>query len=81
MRLKTHLSLLMINHNVVWLDVPMHYPFAVAEVKCLDISTVNHEYKPRVPYLQELVDVISHIIVDEFWIERPEICIVNILED
>ena len=35
----------------------------------------------RKTHLQKLEDVISHVVVDEFWIETSKVCIVDILED
>lgn len=80
-RLRTHFSLLMINHNVMWFDISVHDPLAMTEVECLRILAIHHGYKPQVPYLQQLVDVVSDIVVDEFGVEGAEIGIVDILED
>jgi len=72
----------MINHDIMRLHISVHNALAVAEVKCLHtISSYPHnQYKPF-PYLQELKYVISDIVVDEFWVERSEICVIDVFED
>lgn len=45
----TDLSILMINHDVVRLDVPMHYTLGMTEVECLIIVVHGEESKP-VPF-------------------------------
>ena len=55
----------MIDHNVMRLDIPMHYAFAVTEVQGL----------------KQLVDVEPYIVVHESGIERSKVCVVDIFED
>lgn len=55
----------MIYHHIVWLHVPVHYTFAVAEIQGF----------------QELEDVESNVIVDEPRVQCSEISIVHILEN
>ena len=31
--------------------------------------------------LQELMDIVPHVVIDELWIEASEIRVVNVLED
>ena len=64
MGLWAYLSLLVIDHDIVWLDVPMHDSLAMAEVE----------------RFEKFVDVVSNVIVDEFWVETSEIGIVDIFE-
>ena len=60
-----YLPLLMINHYIMWLDIPVHYAFAVAEIQ----------------RLQQLVDVIPDVVVLEFGIQTPEVGVVDIFEN
>lgn len=60
-----HLSLLMINHDVVWLHISVHYALAVTEIQ----------------RFQQLKNVISDIVVLEFGVQAAEVGIVDILED
>lgn len=60
-----YLSVLMVDHNVVRLDVSVHDAFTVAVVK----------------RLQQLKDVVTNIDVVEFRVQAPEIGIVDIFED
>ncbi len=32
-------------------------------------------------YLQELIDVVSNIVIDKFGVEGSEICVVDVFED
>ena len=61
----TYLSLVMINHDIVRLDIPVHDAFAMAEVQ----------------RLEELEDVEPHIVVHKSRIQRPEVCVVHVLEN
>jgi hypothetical protein len=54
----------MVDHNVVRLDITVHDALAVAVVE----------------RLEELEDVISHIIVLEFRVQTPEVGVVDVLE-
>lgn len=60
----SHLPFLMIDHDIVGLDIPMHDALAVTEIQ----------------RLQQLVDVIPHVIVNEPGIQRAEIGVVDVLE-
>jgi hypothetical protein len=60
----THLSLLMVDHHIMRLDIPVHDAFAVAKVQ----------------RLEKLEDVVPHIVVHKPRIQRPEVCVVHILE-
>lgn len=60
-----YFSVLMVDHNVMRLYVPMHDSLAVAEVEALE----------------QLVDVVSNIDVVELGVEAPEIGIVDVLKD
>ena len=59
------LSLLVVDHNVVRLDISVHNALAVAEIESL----------------QQLKNVVPDIVVDESRIQRPEVCVVDVLED
>lgn len=61
---RTHLSLFMINHNIVWFNIPVHDPFAVAEIQ----------------RLEKLVDVEPYIIINKSRVQCAEVCVVDILE-
>lgn len=60
----THLSPLMVDHNVVRLHISMHDTLAVTEVECL----------------QKFIDVVTNIVVHETRIERTEVGIVHVFE-
>ena len=64
---ESKLFVIMINHDVVWLDISVHDASAVTEVECLE----------------HLVDVVSNVIVSEALVECPEVDItsVNVLHD
>jgi hypothetical protein len=55
----------MVDHNVMRLHISMHDAFAVTEVE----------------RLEQLEDVVSHVQVVELGIQRPEVGVVDILED
>jgi hypothetical protein len=55
----------MIDHNVMGLDITVHNSFAVAEVQGLE----------------QLEDVVSHVVVLELGVQTPEVSIVDVLED
>lgn len=55
----------MINHNIVWLDVPMHNTFTMAKVESLE----------------EFKDIVADVIVDEARVKGAEVGIVDIFED
>ena len=59
-----HRLLLMVDHNVMRLDIAMHYSLGVAEIQSL----------------QQLVYVVPYIIVNKLRVQRPEIRVVDILE-
>lgn len=61
----TYLSLFVINHDIVRLDVPVHNAFAVAEVQ----------------RLEEFEDIEPNIVVHKSRIQRPEVCVVHVLEN
>lgn len=82
-RYNTDLSSFMIDHDVVRLDITMHYAFAVAKVQSLydvSFSTSRAEYVAET-HFQELENVESDIIVRKFWIEGAKIRVVDELED
>lgn len=56
---------LVINHNIMRLDIPMHDPLAMTKVQCLE----------------QLIDVIPDVVVLEFGVQRAEIGVINVLED
>lgn len=60
-----HLSFLVVNHDIVRLDITVHDALAVAEVEGLE----------------QLEDVISHIVVLELGIEAAEVGVVDVFED
>lgn len=60
-----YLSVLMIDHNVMRLDVSVHDALAVAEIQCLE----------------ELVDVVAHIKVVKLGVQASEVGVVHIFED
>lgn len=60
-----YLSFGMIDHNVVRLDISMHDTFTMTEIQSFE----------------QLVDVKSHIIIDEAGVEGAKVCIVDILKD
>ena len=62
---KAYLSFLVVNHDIVWLDIPVHDAFAMAEVQ----------------RLEKFEDVEPHIVVHKARIERSEVRVVHVLED
>ena len=63
--LKTNLSLFMIDHNVVWLDITVHDTLAVTKVQGL----------------QQLEDVVANIVICEAGVQSPEIGVVDSLKN
>lgn len=61
----THLPLLMINHDIMRLDIPMHDPPRVAEIE----------------RLEQLVDVVPDVVVGQARVEDFEVGVVDVLED
>jgi hypothetical protein len=55
----------MVDHNVMRLDITMHDAFAVAVVESLE----------------QLVNVVPHIVVLELGVQTPEVEVVDVLED
>lgn len=64
-QVKSHLSLLMVNHYVVRFDISVHDTPRMAKVEGLE----------------QLVDVIPYVVVGEAGVEYLEICVVDVLED
>lgn len=64
-QLKTNLFLIVVNHNIVRLHIPVHDSLAVTEVQCL----------------QKLVDIITHVIVGEAGVEHAEVRVVHVFEN
>jgi hypothetical protein len=60
-----YLSFRMVDHDIVGLDITMHDTFTVTEIQSLE----------------QLIDIESHIIIDEAGIKNTEVCIVDILKD
>lgn len=54
----------MVDHNVVRFDVSVHDAFTVAKVQCFE----------------QFEDIVSHIVINESRIERPEVGVVHIFE-
>lgn len=63
--MESYLSPLMIDHDVMWLHVPMHDSFAMAEVQSFE----------------QLVNVVADIIINESRVQSPEVGIVDIFEN
>lgn len=64
-RNSAHLSTLMVDHNVMRLHIAVHNSLAVAVVEGLE----------------QFKDVVTDIEVVELWVETPEVCVVDVLED
>ena len=62
---ESYLSPLVIYHDIMWLHIPMHDSFAMAEVQSFE----------------QLVNVVADIIIDEARIQSPEVGIVDVLEN
>ena len=79
----TYFFSLMIYHDVVRLYISMHYAFAVTEVQGLTSlladPIITACFQPCT-YLEQLKDVVSHIVVHEFGIQASEVRIVDALE-
>lgn len=60
-----YLSFRMVNHDIVGLDITMHDTFTVTEIQGLE----------------QLIDIESHIVIDEAGVKHPEVGIVDILKD
>ena len=73
----------MINHNIVGLDVSVHDSFAVAVIQCL--HKMDLDVFPVIMYtmyyLQEFVDIVSNIVIDEFWVKASEVGVIDVFED
>jgi hypothetical protein len=63
--MQTHLSLLVVNHNVVRLDITVHDALAMAEIQSFE----------------QLEDVVPHVIVLELGVEAPEVGVVDVFKD
>jgi hypothetical protein len=46
----------------------------------IQLAPTLHPFKPQ-PYLQQLIDIISDIVVDKFWVKGSEICVIDVFED
>lgn len=55
----------MVNHDVMRLDIPVHYSLAMAEVQCL----------------KKLIYVVSDIVICQSGVQCSKVGVVNILED
>ena len=62
---ESELPVLMVDHNIVWFDVPVHDAHAVAVVQGLE----------------ELVQVVPDVIVSQGLIQLLEISVVHVLKD
>ena len=64
------------------LHISVHDPLAVTEVKSL--HKVSQSLCPldnlADSYLEELIDVVSNIVVHKLWIQTPKVRVVDILE-
>jgi hypothetical protein len=63
--METHLAILVINHDIVWLDIPMHNTLTMTKVE----------------RLEKFKDIVTDIIVDEARVESAEVGVVDIFED
>lgn len=61
----TNLLILMINHNIMRLDISVHYSLAVTEIQGL----------------QKFVDVETDIVIIELRVQAAEVGVVDILKD
>lgn len=75
-----HLSILVINHDVVRFHISMHYPFAVAEIESLTPHQRKYNHAHIATYLKELKYIVTDIVIDEFRIEAPEIGIIHVFK-
>jgi hypothetical protein len=78
----THLSILVIDHNVMRLNISVHDTFAMAEVESLySVSHITKISSCEYAYLEELEYVIPDIVVHEFGVKTSEIGVVDVFED
>lgn len=59
-----YLSVFVVDHNIVGLDIAMHDALAVAKVEGLE----------------KLEDIVTDIKIVEFGVEAAEVCVVDVLE-
>jgi hypothetical protein len=67
----------MVDHNVVRLDVAMHYAFAVAVVKGLAVSLASALEQT---HLEQLEDVEAHVKVGELGVQAAEVGVIYVFE-
>lgn len=77
----TCLSVLMVNHDVVRLDITMHNTLGVTKVQSLWRELDGEEAELASSHLEELKHVEAYVHVGEARVQRLEIDIVNILRD
>jgi hypothetical protein len=77
---RTHLSVLVINHDVVRLHVSVHYSFTVTEIEGLVLDQYNGALLFITTYLKELIYVEPDIVIDKFRVEATEIGIIHVFE-
>lgn len=61
----TNLLFLMIDHNIVWLDIPVHNALAVTEIQ----------------RLQKLINVETDIIIGKARVQGAEVCVIHVFEN
>ena len=71
----------MVYHDIVGLDITMHYAFAVAEIQGLLHSKYKTPKAATESDLEKFQYVKSNVIVCELGIQAPEVRVVDILKN
>jgi hypothetical protein len=64
MRRRTYLSLLVVDHDIMGLNISVHYTLAMAEIQ----------------RLQQLINIVADVVVLELGIQASEVGVVDIFE-
>lgn len=70
----------MVNHDIVRLNISVHDAFAVAEVESL-ASSASRWTQSSVTHLQQLENVVAHVVILKLGVKASKVGIVDVFED
>lgn len=70
----------MVNHDIVRLNISVHDAFAVAEVEGL-ASSASRRTQSLVTHLQQLENVVAHVVILKLGVKASKVGIVDVFED